>query len=139
MIFYIDGSCEPTNPGGYACCAWVAFDCSGERVAEYRGYIGHGDGMTNNLAEYCALIAALGYASENGISEAIFRSDSKLVVEQTNGRWQVNSPNLIPLSNTAKFLLSDVKGILEWLPREQNKDADALMTLAYREAMRNAH
>ena len=58
MIVYCDGLCEPVNPGGYACWAWVAVEDDAVR-ARQSGCIGRGDGMTTNLAEYRALLEAL--------------------------------------------------------------------------------
>jgi probable phosphoglycerate mutase len=53
--------------------------------------------------------------------------DSKLVVEQMKGTWQVKNPGLRPLAREAAQLrqsFSDVS--FEWIPRERNKHADRL-------------
>ena len=49
---------------------------------------------TNNVAEYCGLIAALRAAAELAPGADVeARMDSKLVVEQMSGRWQIKHPN----------------------------------------------
>jgi len=44
---------------------------------------------TNNVAEYEGLIAGLAAAKALGASSVDVRMDSKLVVEQMSGRWQI--------------------------------------------------
>jgi ribonuclease HI len=58
---FCDGLCEPRNPGGWACWAWLALDDSGSLVARDYGCCARG-GATNNVAEYAAVIAALRHA-----------------------------------------------------------------------------
>jgi probable phosphoglycerate mutase len=55
--------------------------------------------------------------------------DSKLVVEQMAGRWRVKHPSMIPLWRRATSL-RPAKVTWTWVPREQNKAADALVNLA---------
>lgn len=51
VIVYADGLCEPVNPGGCACWAWVALQ-DGQEIATDSGCLGYGPAMTNNRAEY---------------------------------------------------------------------------------------
>ncbi len=107
MTIYADGLCEPRNPGGFACWAWVAFDNSGQEIANNRGCVGSGQGMTNNVAEYSAVLEAFRFASESFYSKQVqFYTDSQLVVKQVNGEWSCNSPNLLPLCAEASEWLS---------------------------------
>jgi ribonuclease HI len=72
-----------------------------------------GDNVTNNQAEYRTLIEGLGEALQlvksNGISpsSAVINilTDSKLVVEQVNGRWKVKNAGLQPLCKEAQLRL----------------------------------
>lgn len=137
LIVNCDGLCEPRNPGGYACWAWVA-TLDGEVRARAKGCIGHGPGMTNNLAEYRALIEALHAVLAAHVDVDEFRTDSKLVVEQVNGRWAVKSEALRPLVAEARDLLAQSSARLVWVPREQNAEADALSRRAYDQARRVA-
>lgn len=135
MVVYCDGLCEPVNPGGYACWAWVALE-DGDVRARKSGCLGHGAGMTNNLAEYRALLEALHDAAMASERVDEFRTDSKLVVEQVNGRWRVNAPALVPLVESARALLAESGARLVWVPRTENERADALSRGAYARARR---
>jgi ribonuclease HI len=130
MVVYCDGLCEPVNPAGHACWAWVAVQ-DGALRAQARGYLGHGPGMTNNLAEYHALLEALRAVQKADEHVDEFRTDSKLVVEQVNGRWAVNAPALRPLVEDARRLLKETGGRLIWVPRAENERADALSRREY--------
>jgi probable phosphoglycerate mutase len=59
------------------------------------------------------------------------KMDSKLVVEQMSGRWKIKHEDMRRLALEARDLcaeISDAGGSVdfEWIPREKNKDADAL-------------
>src|SRR6202140_2137749 len=71
----------------------------GEIVAKLKKYIGR---MTNNVAEYYGLIAALDYAQSNGVRALRIESDSELLVRQMRGHYKVKSPDLRPLFERAK-------------------------------------
>jgi probable phosphoglycerate mutase len=51
--------------------------------------------------------------------------DSKLVVEQLSGRWQIKHPELRELAQEAMRIIRGLSVRLEWIPREQNSLADA--------------
>lgn len=55
--------------------------------------------------------------------------DSKLVVEQMSGRWQVKHPDLRPLAAEAGRLAPEGT-VYAWIPREQNTHADRLVNEA---------
>ncbi len=129
MIIFCDGSCEPTNPGGYACWAWVTRDGK----SDY-GCIGYGDGMTNNVAEYQAVVKALRWVKKNNIHKAAIKTDSKLVVEQSNGNWRVRAEHLQATAAEVKTLLKLTQSTIQWLPRELNQKADELTKKAFEEA-----
>jgi ribonuclease HI len=88
-----------------------------------------GDSVTNNQAEYRTMIEGLKYAiallHENGRhpanAEIDVLTDSKLVVEQVNGRWKVKHEGLKPLQREAKALLDQfMRGGLTWHPRKES-------------------
>lgn len=139
VVLYFDGLCEPRNPGGYACWAWVALARDGSVVASARGCIGHGVGMTNNLAEYESLIQGLTGLWEAGHRDVVVRGDSQLVVNQVNGTWACNAAHLRGLRDRARALVAQA-GVrrLEWVPREKNARADSESRRAYEEARRAA-
>ncbi len=83
--------------------------------------------VTNNVAEYRGLIAGLAAARDLGARRVAVRADSKLVVEQMSGRWQVKHPDMRPLVREANDLRRDFDEVtFEWIPREKNKHADRL-------------
>ena len=135
FTIHADGCCEPSNPGGYACWGWVALDGDGAEIATGSGCIGHGPAMTNNLAEYRAVIEALRWAYKAGIVGAAVQTDSLLVVKQVNGEWQCTKPHLLELRESAVKGLALTGSALVWIPREQNERADALSRQAYAEAV----
>jgi ribonuclease HI len=91
-------------------------------------YIGR---VTNNVAEYYALITALDYATSEGIDRLLVRSDSELLVRQMQGRYKVNSPDLRPLHERARKLAHGLAHFsIEHVPRERNREADELANIA---------
>jgi probable phosphoglycerate mutase len=86
---------------------------------------------TNNEAEYEALIEGLKAVSEWKPDRLEIFLDSKLVVEQVNGRWKVKEPHLQPLQTRAKELLAGFPEVeIKHVERERNKGADALANRA---------
>ncbi|KAA2263834.1 bifunctional RNase H/acid phosphatase [Solihabitans fulvus] len=120
------GSRGNPGPAGYG--AVVLDPVSGDVLAERFGGIGI---ATNNVAEYQGLIAGLRAARELGADEVDVRMDSKLVVEQMSGRWQVKHPAMRPLAAEAREVAEDFDRVTyEWIPRERNKRADRLANQA---------
>ncbi len=91
---------------------------------------------SNNVAEYTGLIAGLEAAlavDEGAHIEA--RMDSKLVVEQMSGRWKIKHEDMRRLALEARDLVQRCRAAggsvtFTWIPREQNKAADALSNIA---------
>lgn len=132
VTFYTDGLCEP-NPAGVACWAWIAVS-GGRELAHDQGTIGQGAGMTNNIAEYEAVIKALEHARSQGWQGVRICCDSQLVVNQIAGRWAVNAPGLVELHAWAKQLGRELHATIRWIPRGENVPCDALTRQAYRAA-----
>jgi phosphoribosyl 1,2-cyclic phosphate phosphodiesterase len=92
---------------------------------------------TNNVAEWKAVISAIELAAELGASELRLLLDSKLVVEQLNGRWRVRDAKLAPLCDEARARL---ERFTTWsaahVPREQNGQADSLANEGLDRALR---
>ncbi|MFI9817283.1 bifunctional RNase H/acid phosphatase [Saccharothrix variisporea] len=115
------GSRGNPGPAGYGA---VVRTLSGDVLAERSAGIGI---ATNNVAEYRGLIAGLRAAAEVGASAVVARMDSKLVVEQLSGRWQVKHPAMKPLVAEAREAASAFESVVyEWVPRDRNKHADRL-------------
>jgi ribonuclease H / adenosylcobalamin/alpha-ribazole phosphatase len=86
---------------------------------------------TNNVAEYAGLVLALREADRLGAREIDLRLDSKLIVEQLNGRWRVKDVKLQGLFAEAVRRLGALR---RWSavhePRVRNRAADALANMA---------
>jgi ribonuclease H / adenosylcobalamin/alpha-ribazole phosphatase len=130
LVIEADGGSRG-NPGPAGYGAVVRDASTGEVLAERYEYLGV---ATNNFAEYRGFLAGLEAAKE--IDPEAFvdaRMDSRLVVEQMSGRWQVKHPDLRPLVRQgAQLAASFGPGHVSytWIPRERNKDADRLANLA---------
>ncbi len=126
------GSRGNPGPAGYG--AVVRDAVTGEVLAERAAGIGR---ATNNVAEYGGLIAGLQAALDLDPAEVEVRMDSKLVVEQMSGRWQVKHPSMKPLAKQAMSLVQRLPRVrFSWIPREQNSHADRLANEAMDAAAR---
>ena len=118
----IDGGSRG-NPGP-AAYGVIIRDGSGEIVAKLKKYIGR---MTNNVAEYYGLIAALDYAESHSVRAIRVESDSELLVKQMRGQYKVKSEDLRPLFERAQKMSKTFDSFrIEHVYREQNREADAL-------------
>ena len=118
----IDGGSRG-NPGP-ASYGVVIRDPRGEIVAKLKKYIGR---MTNNVAEYYGLIAALDYAQSHAIRALRVESDSELLVRQMRGQYKVKSAELRPLFERARKMAHTFSSFkIEHVYRDRNADADAL-------------
>jgi ribonuclease HI len=118
----IDGGSRG-NPGP-ASYGVVIRDPRGQIVAKLKKYIGR---MTNNVAEYYGLIAALDYAQSHGVRALRIESDSELLVKQMRGQYKVKSPELRPLFERARKMSQSLDSFrIDHVYREQNAEADLL-------------
>lgn len=116
------GSRGNPGPAGYGSVVWTADRST--VLAESKQAIGR---ATNNVAEYRGLIAGLDEAAKLGATEVAVAMDSKLVIEQMSGRWQVKHPDLVELHAKASAVAAQFDRIsYSWVPRAQNSYADRL-------------
>lgn len=116
------GSRGNPGPAGYG--AVIVDGETGEVLREIAEYIGE---ATNNVAEYQGLIAGLTAAHALDANATIdVRMDSKLVIEQMSGRWQIKHPNMRELAKEARSIHDHSKITYRWIPREENSHADRL-------------
>ena len=86
---------------------------------------------TNNQVEYEALIASLSLAKEIGVSGLIAKGDSQLVTNQIKGEFQTKEPQLSRYLHKVRTLVQSLNYFqIEYIPREQNAQADLLSKLA---------
>lgn len=130
-IIYTDGASK-CNPG-HSGIGIIIKNAKGEILKKISQYIGEG---TNNRAEYMALIEALKAAKKLGLKRIVCLTDSNLVVTQMNEVAKVRAPALIPFNSTAKILAAHFQEIVfEWIPREENTEADDLSVKAISEKL----
>jgi ribonuclease HI len=132
---YFDGRCQPCNPGGVACYAFIV---KNRDYTIYKKYGRGGNNSTNNVAEYTGIIETLQWLLANNYENEniLVRGDSLLVINQVKGKYEVSSPNLVPLYHQVRSLVSKFNHVeFEWIPRAENKEADKLSSRAYEEIM----
>ena len=132
LIVEADGGSRG-NPGPAGYGAVVRDAASGDVLAELSESLGT---TTNNVAEYSGLIAGLETAGDLAPGADVdVRMDSKLVVEQMSGRWQIKHPALQPLASRASAAARRLGRVTyEWVPRARNTHADRLANQAMDEA-----
>lgn len=117
------------NPGVAGYGALVRDGSSGRVLWEGAAPLGK---ESNNVAEYSGLIAGLAAVLRiDAGADVEVRMDSKLVVEQMAGRWKIKHPDMRQLALEARDLAARISAAggsvsFTWIPRERNKDADAL-------------
>lgn len=132
LIVEADGGSRG-NPGSAGSGAVIIDSASGAVLVEIARYIGV---ATNNVAEYTALIAALEACADlNAAASVSVRMDSKLVIEQMSGRWQIKHADMRQLAARARELAVGRVRSYQWIPRESNGRADALANKAMDERL----
>ena len=119
-VFFDGGSLG--NPGkGYG-----SYEIAGPDGTIAARQVQFGNDMTNNQAEFRAIIAALEDLLErvgsraDALSVAV-RGDSQLVIRGLTGEWRVKHPGLQPLHLRAADLLRRFENVdLAWHPRRES-------------------
>ena len=131
VIIYTDGGARG-NPGPAGAGA-VIFD--GDKKIELKKFLG--DRLTNNWAEYEALVLALEEAKKIGLAgrPLEIRMDSELVVKQMRGEYRVKEKSLQEQHRRVRGLLADFPDhSFAHVRRAQNSEADRLVNEAIDEA-----
>ena len=109
LHIYVDGSGSPYSRYGYF------VDETGESHVEHR------EDVSNNEAEYLAIISALKNVI-NRDRQIVILSDSQLVVNQINHKYGINNENLRRLASEVWILGKKFDKLeLRWLRRSENK------------------
>jgi ribonuclease HI len=126
VVVHVDGGSRG-NPGPAAAASVVSAP-SGEILDEASELLGT---VTNNVAEYRALLLGLARARALGATEVEVVNDSELIAKQVRGLYKVKHAAMRPLHREATAAL---RGFDAWkirtVPRAQNADADALVNAA---------
>ncbi len=130
LIVHVDGGARG-NPGP-AAAACVITSPDGELLDERAQLLGE---VTNNVAEYRALLLGLARARELGAGEVEVIGDSELIAKQVQGLYKVKHPSMRPLYLEAmEALRAFERWSIRTVPRAQNADADALVNQALDQA-----
>ena len=111
---YIDGasSCNP----GHAGAGIVVYDEHGDEVTRQAVYLGE---MTNNMAEYEALLRALRKARESSIGKVFVYTDSLLVANQILGIYKIKNMTLKKYADEAQRIIRTLDHFtVKYIPRE---------------------
>ena len=125
LIIYTDGASR-NNPGEAGAGIFILQD--DRPVAKIARYLGK---TTNNIAEYTAAIIGLEQAVQLRASSVKLHADSELLVKQINGQYKVKNEGLKPLYAKVKELIAKIGSVeVQYIPREMNREADALANKA---------
>lgn len=133
FVIYTDGGSRG-NPGR-AAVGIVICNEVGQVVKKYGQYLG--DNLTNNEAEYEAVIFALKKFKSlfgktlSGSTDTEIRSDSEFLVKQMNGEYKILDEKIQKLFIEAWNLRLDFKNVkFKHIGREKNAIADQLVNEA---------
>src|SRR5436189_3581781 len=96
-VILLTHAAAPGNPG-HAAAGVVIEDTQGKLLARGKKYLGR---LTNNQAEYQALILGLKAVAKYHPAAVRVYMDSELIVNQMNGRYKVRHDDLLPLHEEA--------------------------------------
>ncbi len=126
---YIDGASRG-NPGE-AGAGILIKDLGKGKVHEVVKRLGI---LTNNQAEYKALVIALEEAKKLQATHLTIYTDSALVANQITGNWKVKDTKIKVLYSKAKALIREFQKVkVIQIPRSQNLEADRLANRAISE------
>jgi ribonuclease HI len=126
LILFTDGASRG-NPGP-AAAGIVIRTRGGEDLVSTGRVLGR---MTNNQAEYRALLLGLEMALPYAPASLLVQMDSELVVKQMRGEYAVKSTDLAPLHKEARAAVAQFARVqFAYIPRRENALADALANRA---------
>jgi ribonuclease HI len=126
LVIHTDGAARG-NPGP-AGAGWIVETMDGEVVEEGCAYLGE---LTNNQAEYEALLHALRAVDAGPETLIELYADSELMVRQLNGQYRVKNEELRPRFEAARRALDHAGEFRAFhVRREDNARADELANRA---------
>jgi len=126
-IVQFDGGARG-NPG-VAGAGVVLMDSEGKVMCKKSMFLG--EDVTNNQAEYEALIMGLNLGLQMGLKNLRVEGDSELVINQVTGHYKVRDQHLLSLRQKASEILEQMEDVvIAHIPRNENKIADALANQA---------
>jgi ribonuclease HI len=133
---HFDGACQPPKGGGVATYGFVVDGAlegqdSGLAVPPWSAH------ATNNVAEYVGAIRALEWLLAHDFRGiVVIVGDSQLVIRQMQGEYEVKAEHLKAYHDFLTRLSQEFSEVrFEWVPREQNIEADRLSKEALHDAL----
>ncbi len=124
MQWYINVDGASSGNPGKSGAGIVARDKDGSVILTRSIFLGE---MTNNMAEYEALLRALNLAVQNSVKDVTIYTDSQLVANQVNGLYKIKNMTLFQYVKKIKQTISNFDCFaIHYIPREQNREADKL-------------
>jgi len=91
--------------------------------------------ITNNEAEYEALVAGLDLVKAAGVENMIMHCDSQVITSQINGDYECGNERMKKYLEEVKSRISGLEVKFVQIPREENECADRLAKAAFAEFM----
>jgi ribonuclease HI len=124
LLAWTDGGGGSSTPDPQAYIGVrVVDEATGKDIMRHAECIGR---TTHNVAEYKAVLTAVRFAVEAKAQSLHIRTDSALVVGQINGVSRVTKPHLAALLKEVIEAAKPLDFQIEWVPRDENAEADAL-------------
>ncbi|MCI4350443.1 MAG: ribonuclease HI family protein [Thermoplasmata archaeon] len=134
---HFDGACQPPRGGGVATFGFVVDGTNLSHTDKGLAVPPWSPNATNNVAEYVAAIRALEWLRGRSFSGiVVVIGDSQLVIRQMNGEYDVKAEHLKAYHAHLQRLVQEFKEVrFEWVPREENTEADRLSKEALIDAL----
>jgi len=124
MQWYINVDGASSGNPGRSGAGIIARDKDGDVIFTRSIFLGE---MTNNMAEYEALLIALNEAVQNSVKNVTVYTDSQLVANQVNGLYKIRNMTLFQYVKKIRQTMSNFNHFaIHYIPREQNREADKL-------------
>lgn len=127
---FTDGAARG-NPGLGGAGVYVR-DEKGVEVFKFGKFLGH---VTNNVAEYQALLLGLKELKKRKILQLRIYADSELMVRQIKGQYRVRNEQLKKIYDQVMEMLIEFEYKIFHIDREKNKFADQLANEAIDERL----
>lgn len=135
---YFDGGLRPHPNGGFAVCYGWIMKHDDATVANGRGVKKSEVNVGSCAVEYHALICAMEDAIKQGRhkdDEVVIRGDSQVVINMSSGKSVAQAEATVKYCEQVKHLSSQFDNLrFEWVPRENNQEADRLGRVAFTES-----
>ncbi len=124
---YFDGGIRQ----GICAYGWLLLDSNDKTIVLASGNSTCGKG-TSNISEYRGLIAGLQGSLRAGVDIIHIIGDSQLIIKQVIGAFRTKKPELLKHKNYVLELLTQFESYsIKWVPRRENKQADALVNAIF--------